>query len=116
MSFKDRVKSELRRKNWVVKELAVHAGISKRTLDTYLRENFSLPPVDNAVKIARALDVTVEYLVTGETSRRVVLPLDIRNIVEKLEILDEGDRKAVESLIDTLTLRYLKSYVRDGSA
>lgn len=116
MTFQERAKSELKKKGWIVKELAAHTGISKGTLDTYLGTRASLPVADTAVKIAQALDVTVEYLVTGETSRRVVLPLDIRNIVEKLEILDEGDRKAVESLIDTLTLRYLKSYVRDGSA
>ncbi|MBQ7366695.1 MAG: helix-turn-helix transcriptional regulator [Spirochaetaceae bacterium] len=41
------------------------AGINKRTLDNYLREKANTPPADVAVKIAHALNVSVEYLVTG---------------------------------------------------
>ena len=65
MSFKDNVKYELECRGMMIKELAIACGISRRTLDNYLRENESQPTVENAVKIAKALGVTVEYLVTG---------------------------------------------------
>ncbi len=96
-------------KGWIVKELAAHSDMSKRTLDSYIGTRQSMPPADNAVKIAKALGVTVEYLVTGETAGAATLEPDLRRIVEKLEVLDAGDRKAVEGLIDSLAVRYLPS-------
>lgn len=72
MSFKDNVKYELGCRGMLVKELADVSRISRRTLDNYLRENESQPTVENAVKIAKALGVTVEYLVTGNESDKNV--------------------------------------------
>ena len=68
MGFKENLKSELTFQDMLVKELSAKTGISKRTLDNYLRDNPANPTVENAVKIARALGVSVEYLVTGEKS------------------------------------------------
>ena len=72
MSFKENVKYELECRGMLVKELAIISGISRRTLDNYLRENESQPTVENAVKIAKALGVTTEYLVTGNESDKNV--------------------------------------------
>lgn len=65
MMFKKTLRSELDFKNKTVKELAAETGISQRTLEGYLSSRGSIPPADVAVKIARTLQVTVEYLVTG---------------------------------------------------
>ncbi len=97
--------------NWTVKELAGAVDISKRTLDTYLDARAQTPPVTNAVKIAKALGVSVEYLVTGETASTEVLPPDIRSIVDKLQVLDAQDRAAVEGLVESLALRYMKNSI-----
>ena len=72
MSFKENVKYELDCRGMLVKELAILSGISRRTLDNYLRENESQPTVENAVKIAKALGVTTEYLVTGNEADKKV--------------------------------------------
>ena len=66
MSFRENLKDELSYQDITVKELSFKTGINKRTLDNYLRENESQPTVENAVKIAQALGVTTEYLVTGK--------------------------------------------------
>lgn len=72
----------------------------KRALDTYLlNENASMPPADIAVRIARVLEVSVEYLVTGEEA---VLPDDVRNTVRKLLRLNKKDRKIVAVLVNAL--------------
>ncbi len=52
-------------KGLIIKELASITGISKRTIDTYLSNRAVIPNAEIAVKLARALDTTVEYLVTG---------------------------------------------------
>ena len=66
MGFKENLKAELAYKDILVKELAEKTGINKSTLDNYLRDKNSLPTAENAVKIAKVLGVSVEYLVTGE--------------------------------------------------
>lgn len=68
MRFRENLKAELLYQGILVKELSAKTGISKRTLDNYLREKGSMPPADYAVLIAKALNTSVEYLVTGETS------------------------------------------------
>ena len=103
MGFRDNLKEELNISGMLVKELAAVSGIQKRALDTYLlSENASMPPADTAVKIARALGVSVEFLVTGEET---VLPTDVRNAVRNLLRLDKDDRIIVTALIKALLNR-----------
>jgi transcriptional regulator with XRE-family HTH domain len=52
------------------KELAAQTGISLKTIENYLKQASSMPSADKAVRIARALGVSVEYLVTGEENYR----------------------------------------------
>ena len=47
------------------KALADRAGISVNTLNMYLGYREAMPAADVACKLARALDVTVEYLIEG---------------------------------------------------
>lgn len=68
MGFKENLKQELIYQDIRVKELADKCGISKRTIDNYLRENESEPTAVNAYRIAKVLGVSVEYLVTGTNS------------------------------------------------
>ena len=94
-------------KNILVKELAVLSGVNRRTIDNYLRENGSVPSVDAAVRIAEALGVTVEYLITGQERQqqeRANPPLspDPRIILKDLESLNKRDRKIVFNLVKSL--------------
>jgi transcriptional regulator with XRE-family HTH domain len=104
MEFRDNLKQELNFSGMLVKELAAASGVPKRALDTYLLcENASMPPADTAVKIARALGVSVEYLVTG---KETALPTDVRHIVKNLLRLGEKDRKVAASLVNALLERH----------
>ena len=66
MGFKENLKDELKFQGILVKELAARSGVPKGTIDHYLAEKSSAPVAENAVKIAQALGVSVEYLVTGK--------------------------------------------------
>lgn len=65
--FKQMLRNEMEFQDIKVKELALRTGISQRTLEGYIGVRGSIPPADVAVKIAKALNVSVEYLVTGES-------------------------------------------------
>lgn len=68
MGFRENLKDELKYQGILVKELAEKSGVPKGTIDHYLAEKNTAPIAENAVKIAQALNVTVEYLVTGKNS------------------------------------------------
>jgi transcriptional regulator with XRE-family HTH domain len=96
MGFKENLKEELSLKNILVKELSAKSGIKKRTLDKYLTKNGSIPSAEFAVKIARVLGVSVEFLVMGHDSR-IEAPQDssyteIRELLQIIETLDEPGR------------------------
>ena len=107
MGFNVVLKGELEYKGMLVKELSNKTGIPKQTLDKYLLSKGSMPPADKAVSIARALNVSVEYLVTGkrpqgkQAIKHFTSP-EMRAIVEQVEPLEREDRKIVETVISEL--------------
>jgi transcriptional regulator with XRE-family HTH domain len=63
--FTDRMEILLKEKKITQAHLADNLQIRKATISDWKR-NSAYPTADIAVKIAKALDTTVEYLVTGE--------------------------------------------------
>lgn len=106
--FKANLRAELDFLGLTVKELSAKTGIPKRTLDCYLGARVSMPPADVAVKIAGALDVSVEFLVTGREAKKTRGPpdralLDVRlldgGVRSIIEILPELDWRGVETML-----------------
>jgi transcriptional regulator with XRE-family HTH domain len=99
MGFKENLKAELTYADMHVKELAALSGIKKQTIDSYLRENNYTPSVVAAVKIARALGISVEYLVTGKEIKDSEIPPslkhELRPLLESLKPLSREDRKII---------------------
>lgn len=115
MGFKENLKLELDYKGMKVKELAFYSGVNKRTLDQYLSSAAKMPSAENAVKIANALGVTVEYLVTGkekselenskeaeEHKNQILLYKKYCELINQAEHLNEEQLKAVENLMKTI--------------
>ena len=104
MGFNENLKGELEYKGMLVKELAHKTCIPKQTIDKYLLSNGSIPTADKAVAIAKALGVSVEYLVTGKktsygkTQGRILSP-EMRSIAECVEPLSREERKIVKTAI-----------------
>jgi transcriptional regulator with XRE-family HTH domain len=105
-NFRQNLRSELDYQGLTVKELSAKTGIVKATLDCYLGARANMPLADAAVKIARALGSTVEYLITGQDSgknktsknlspneRLKVFSPDLRLIINIYEQLDKADRE-----------------------
>ena len=102
MSFGERLKEEMEYKGMQHKELAARAMIKPRTLLTYVGSHPSMPPADVAVRLAEALDVSVEYLVGGSRSRPEISSRH-RHLVSTFEKLSEKEKQAVELLVQKLT-------------
>jgi len=85
-SFSMRLRSEIEYVGFNQKEFAAKIGIKRRTLDTYLGIQQSMPPADTAVKMAAALGVSVEYLITGKEYQQNT---DISNYLQYKDLLDD---------------------------
>jgi transcriptional regulator with XRE-family HTH domain len=106
MSFKENLKSELLYKGMMVKELSAITKIRRHTLDNYLNTHNSLPNAETAVKIAQALGVSVEYLVTGreflDMAQLATLPEDLRTMIEIGSHLSKKSRKLALGILEAI--------------
>jgi len=102
MGFRENLKAQLEYSGMLVKELAALSGVKKKTIDSYLGIRGYKPSVDAAVSIAKAMGVTVEYLVTGTDSVKdrpfSSLHSDIQEIVFASEQLNKKDRDIILNL------------------
>ena len=99
-----RLRSEIDYIGLSQKEFAARVGIKKRALDAYLGIQQSMPPADIAVKIASALGVSVEYLVTGKENRRsrdISKYIQFNDILDDLTILPAEILNPIKSMIKT---------------
>lgn len=90
-------------KNWSQNDLAEAIGASRDIIGKYERNEHS-PSVEMAVKIARAFDVPVDYLL-GE-GKHATYDKDTIRRLEDIAALDEHTKSILFNLIDT--------YIRDA--
>jgi transcriptional regulator with XRE-family HTH domain len=108
MGFKENLKSELAYSGMLVKELAAKSGVNKYSIDHYLSKRGQMPTIQAAVKIAQALDVSVEYLVTGKEGKKRKEPrlsneaLTVGHLVDQLDV---RDRKFIIDFIKLVKAR-----------
>ena len=92
MGFKEILKDELIFQDIQTKELAVKTGISLSTLNHYLASNGNAPSAENALKIAQALGVSVEYLLLGKkTDSSDEINPKVRKLISELNQLSDDD-------------------------
>ena len=106
MNFNTRLKEEIEFADIRYKELAEKSGVPERDLYNYVAtKNPSMPPADVAVKIADALGVSVEYLVTGKSNELQSLEIDFQkfhkyaNLLDKINQLSEKQIKMVYIIV-----------------
>ena len=106
MGFKENLKDEITYQGLLLKEVALEAGLNQKSLNNYLRENSSIPSADIAVRIAKVLGVSVEYLVTGKKDAApqyyVHYSAEIRQLADKLSKMSARDRKLAAALINAM--------------
>ena len=109
MGFKDNLRSELVYSGMSVKELAAKSGVKKYSIDNYLNNRGQMPSLEAGYRIAKALNVTVEYLITGKELKQNKafqnLSNNARIIVRLAGELDNKKHKFVIDFIKWLKLR-----------
>ncbi len=103
MSFKDRLRKEIENRGFLIKEMSAKVGISNSTFLSYIDARGVLPNIETGVKIAKILDVSAEYLVTGEDERiDIKKRTDIQDIVRDLYSLNQNQIETIKKMVHGL--------------
>lgn len=105
MTFRERLREQIDYCGFLDKEVASMAGISKRTIDSYVGSESCMPSAEVAVRIAKVLGVTVEYLVTGEkepNSENNIYNEKTQKLLKKFSKLSEHDKDLLVSFAETM--------------
>lgn len=104
MNFWERVEFELEKRGMNKKTLATEANFSMSNISKGKRDNNS-PSADTAVKIAKVLNVSVEYLVTGTEPSLKNENYDLQKIreysslISQIDSLPENQKELVKSIV-----------------
>ena len=112
MGFKENLKEAMYCKNITTADLAMLTNINAGTISSYLKTKGSIPPADKALKIARALDVSIDFLVEGfdvksdnkiETKKQI--PVEIYKLASELSELKKDELDAIKSIVKVFRSR-----------
>jgi transcriptional regulator with XRE-family HTH domain len=92
-----------KRKSWSQTDLAKAIGASRDIVGKYERGENS-PSIEMAAKLAKAFDITVDYLLGN--SKHASYDKDVINRIEEMETIDINTKTILYNIIDT----YLRDY------
>lgn len=86
------------------KELSKITGISENTIKSYIKEDSAEPKVSKAIILAEALNVSLEYLVTGKEIEISSLDnkKEINTLLKKIITLSTKEQRLVTALVNEI--------------
>lgn len=98
MSFKENLRNEFIYQDISVKEFAYKLGIPYGTIRGYLGNTEYLPNIETGYKIAKGLNISMEYLLTG-TEGAIKIKNDIYHTIIELQQLPEEQIKIIKNIV-----------------
>ena len=78
-----------------------------------------MPPADKALKLAKALDVSVDFLVNGFDSKtessiqqKSPFPIEVFKIAQNMSDLEKDELATIKSMVDILNKKKFKSVLQ----
>ncbi|MCR4941001.1 MAG: helix-turn-helix domain-containing protein [Treponemataceae bacterium] len=106
MNFWERVDSELKYLGKTRKELAAAVGIDAANISFGIKRN-SVPYADTALKVARFLGVSLDYLLDmSESTTQNSLNPQISEIENRLRRFSQNDLNAISTVVNALNEKY----------
>ena len=102
MTFWTNTNKLIRERNSTQKALALQCGFSQRRIES-LSSSKRLPDVIEGVKIATALDTTVEFLVTGKSHDAELNSLEEKNLIMQYRLLTKEQQAGIIALANAYT-------------
>ncbi len=94
----DRVKQALKARRWTQKQLELHSGVSQQHVSQIVNGKRS-PGFEYVIPIARALDVSLDWLAGLPPKEPGALEPDEEELLKAYQALDEAHRKVVLDMV-----------------
>lgn len=101
MDFWHRFNSQVRLQNTTQEWIATKAGVNVATLRSWIARR-RLPRVDEAYALAQALEVSLEWLLTGEHSQIMPPSPEIHRLFQDILQLTSDERVLVDAAVSGL--------------
>ena len=101
LQFWQKVKEELEYNLITQKELAEKIGISYNTLQSWITKD-RLPDAEQALKIAKQLNTSIEYLVTGKNEEKNGIKKNLQEMIPKLNHLSNENLELIDLIAGRL--------------
>ena len=101
LQFWINVKNELEYNLITQKELASAIGISYNTLQSWITKD-RLPDAEQALKIAKQLNTSIEYLITGKKKKKKGLNQNLQDMIPKLNHLSDENLELIGIIVGRL--------------
>jgi transcriptional regulator with XRE-family HTH domain len=101
------IEKEVSRQNTTFEWLYRKTKISKGTFSSWKSRKI-IPRADVVLRIAEALGVSVEYLLTGMSTIKYAENQSIQELVENVSVFDQNDFEAVRAMVKIMAQRYKK--------
>ncbi|MCR5318791.1 MAG: helix-turn-helix domain-containing protein [Treponema sp.] len=107
MGFAETLRDELEYQGMQVKELSQKTGISVNTLNKYRPGSTVSPTLENAQKIAKILNVSIDYLATGKLDEEINSEnSDLQKLIKDLKMFSKNDFETVRLVVKSLREKY----------
>lgn len=103
MSLGERLKQLRSEKNWSQDEFAHHAKIDGRQVSRYENDRV-MPSVDVIIKMAKAYDISIDFLLLDDAPRRPLDPHRSRLAEKVMELnnMSEEDERSLLHLLEAI--------------
>lgn len=115
--FTERIDSLLKENNLCRADIERGTGINEGTIRGWYKGR--VPSAETLLLVAQYFNVTVEWLLTGESDSQDKHPIfskEERELIEIFRHLDERDKNAVLTLAQSLESQYSNSKIKSSSA
>lgn len=99
MTFVERVLNELEYQGKTKSELADYCGLTRSAFSMWITRN-SIPSADVALKVARFLNVSVEYLIDGVEKDQCAADKCVLQIIELLKNFNPADKVRILKIVE----------------
>lgn len=107
MTLGERVKRLRTDRGWSQAQLGQKLGIHQKQVSGYERD-IHVPATDLLVRLAEALDVSLDYLVSGGDGEKQRIDVADRELIRHMEAVDklpERDKEAVKAVMESFILK-----------
>ena len=112
MNFGENLREAMNIMGLTTRELALKSGVKEETISSYLKTEGAQPSAEKAYKLAKALNTTVEFLLTGFEQKNPGATYEIHrqskyyNFLSIMDKLPEDTKESIFTIVNTFNQSY----------